>query len=543
MTSVWLIGASSGIGRALAEQYARQNIVLYLSSRHIQDSEADWRNARADVRLRPFDLQNRDECAAVTAAILEENGAPDLVIFAAGMIAYDDCWHMDPQLERRLFEVNYWGPQAITRQLMEPMMLRQRGHLVYLGSLSGFVASPLRSTYSASKHALQGYVNALRAEMKAFRVKVTLVCPGFVDTGIDQRSLYGNGELRKTRDENRLPGLSAAECARRMIQGIGAGREQLVIGGRERLMLPLQRFFPATVRRLLPGFRPSFAPPPGQLVNLGSGTTEYFIHGHGPQRIVMLNGITSSFDVWWEVLRDLDPEKYQVLLYNYYGRGKSETASERAGLALLDAQLDELLATLDWRPEQCHWVSYSWGCGWLNRWLLNRDVMPQSLVLVAPAYWNPTLLRSLEGLRHSRLVHQLFLLAGRWLLYADYRRYCNTGFIAKAFWPRIKGHIARPAFLPMFVGQLTEDVENWPRYFKEVSVKMKQHIAVIRGADDGKSTDSDGYDIARNLGIGKVTDLPGASHLLPLEASLGLARYIDHFITDQTGSDSGHHED
>lgn len=543
MKSVWVIGASSGIGHALAEIYAQQDIVLYLSSRHIRQTEPDWRYAKADVRLVPLDLQNTKQCEAVTDRILRDNGPPELVIFAAGMIAYDDCWHMTEQLERRLFEVNYWGPVLITRRFLDSFICRRRGQLVYLGSIAGFVASPLRSTYAASKHALHGYVNATRAELAPYNIKVTLVCPGFVDTGIDQRAFYGNGELRTSHDENRLQGMSPQECAVQIIDGLNQGKDELHIGGNELAMLSLQRFFPALVRKLLTGFRPDFALPCSEFAALNSGSTEYYLYGQGRTKIVVVNGISSSFDVWWDVLRDIDRDKYQVLLYNYYGRGKSKTIFNAEPLSTLDTQLDELLAFVQWQPQDCHWVSFSWGCGWLNRWFLNRwflnrACLPKSLTMVAPAFWHQAQIKGLNGLRFSSLGRRVFLIFGRWLLAADYRRYCNTPFVAKAFWKRIVPYVSRKSFLRIFTRQTTEDIGNWPNYFRDISLLMGERISAVRGADDGKSMDR-GFTISAEVGVSKVIDVPGANHLLPLEASLVLARHIDGFISACNTTESG----
>lgn len=530
MNSIWIVGASSGIGLALAKIYAKQPCRLYLSSRNIGRISDQLLESVAEIEYVDLDLTQSSQCHSVTEYILSQSPDLDLVAFCAGKIAFDESWKMDESVEKSVFDTNYWGPVNIGRTLIPALITRQKGHLVYLGSVSGIVSSPLRSTYGASKHALRGYVCSIRAELGQFNVTVSLVDPGFVDSGIDSRAFDGKGELRVTRDVNRLTGLDVVACAEQIIQGIDAKREEFFVGGRELAMVPLQRFFPAIVRKLLPGFRPSFESPKGQVANLLTGYTEYAIKGQGAIKLVIVNGITSSFDVWDDVLDYVDESKYQILRYNFYGRGGSTPKETTFDLGDVDKQLDELLEHVGWIPDDVHYLGYSWGCGLLSRWLLTRKVNPKSISLLGPAYWKPEKLVTLNGIRFSKIGRALFTLLGSHFLYLDYKKHCSRSFIAKGFWKKIKGYVAGKGFIKIFLSNITEDVDSWPSYIKRVNQENPGCVMAVSGSEDIKGFGGEGDEFSKTTGITEVTEIPGVNHLAPLENGLIVFKAITGFI-------------
>jgi short-subunit dehydrogenase len=152
-------------------------------------------------------------------------------------------------------EVNFFAAVHLTTLLLGGGLIRERGQLVVLSSVTGYVGTPKRSSYAASKHALQGYFNALRAELHRSGIGVTVVCPGFVDTGIDLRSLRGDGSAQAQPDTNRPHGMSAEKCAERTLKAVRARKREVYVG-KEAIAIYLQRFFPGLVHRLAHGFAP-----------------------------------------------------------------------------------------------------------------------------------------------------------------------------------------------------------------------------------------------------------------------------------------------
>ena len=125
------------------------------------------------------------------------------------------------------------------------------GHFVTITSLTGKFGSPLRSTYAASKHALHGFFDSLRAELVDTPIKVTLVCPGYVRTNISLNALTGSGQQQGSMDEATNNGLLPEVVAQRILTAIERGKEEVYFGGKEILGVYLKRFFPRYFSRLI----------------------------------------------------------------------------------------------------------------------------------------------------------------------------------------------------------------------------------------------------------------------------------------------------
>jgi short-subunit dehydrogenase len=115
----------------------------------------------------------------------------------------------------------------------------------------GKFSSPQRSGYAAAKHALQGFMDALRAEVHAFGIQVLVASPGFVNTDVSRNALRGDGTLHNRMDPAQAAAISAESCAEQIITAMAKGRDEVFPGGRERVGLLLQRLSPALLRRVM----------------------------------------------------------------------------------------------------------------------------------------------------------------------------------------------------------------------------------------------------------------------------------------------------
>jgi short-subunit dehydrogenase len=115
----------------------------------------------------------------------------------------------------------------------------------------GHIGTPLRSAYAASKHALHGFFDSLKAEVWGDGIRVTMICPGFVHTQVSINALTGDGSPQGKMDRAQEQGMSAEECARRMARAILRGKDEVLIGGKERFAVYLYRFFPGLFHRLI----------------------------------------------------------------------------------------------------------------------------------------------------------------------------------------------------------------------------------------------------------------------------------------------------
>jgi short-subunit dehydrogenase len=148
------------------------------------------------------------------------------------------------EVDKKLMAVNYFGTVALTKALLPNMLTHQLGHIVTITSLTGKFGSPYRSSYAASKHALHGFFDSLRAELYDAHIKVTLICPGFIRTNVSKNALTGDGAKLGTMDEATDKGMDPARLAHKILQAIEDGKEEAYFGGKEVLGVYLKRFFP-----------------------------------------------------------------------------------------------------------------------------------------------------------------------------------------------------------------------------------------------------------------------------------------------------------
>lgn len=148
-------------------------------------------------------------------------------------------------------ETNYFGTIALTKAVLPEMKRRRQGHLVVVTSLVGKFGTPLRSGYAASKHALHGFFDSLRAELHRVPIRVTIVCPGFVKTDVSVNALLGDGRPQGTMDDAQAGGMAPERFARLMVQAIEADKDEVLLGGKEIYATYVARFFPALFRRLI----------------------------------------------------------------------------------------------------------------------------------------------------------------------------------------------------------------------------------------------------------------------------------------------------
>jgi len=242
---VWITGASSGIGRSLALAFAAAGARLILSARR-REALAEVQRACgvAESHLVPFDLADLDALPSRAAQALACYGSVDIVVHNAGVAARARAAETTREVHERVLHTNYLGPALLTQALLPSMFARGGGHFVVISSLSGEYGAPQLAAYAASKHALHGFFESLRAEEHDRGIIVTVVVPGFIRTEITAHALTGSGGSFGRVLSVYRTAMEADECARRILRGVARRREEVLVGGAEIWTVRLNRWFP-----------------------------------------------------------------------------------------------------------------------------------------------------------------------------------------------------------------------------------------------------------------------------------------------------------
>ncbi|HHC78575.1 MAG TPA: SDR family oxidoreductase [Flavobacteriia bacterium] len=254
---VWITGASSGIGKATALELVRQGAKVILSSRNLNKLEEVkiLSEHPENVQLLQIDLAdytNLDKLVQQAIFIFGAESGIDILINNGGISQRSLAIDTGITVDTHIFNTNYFGTVALTKALLPYFVARKKGHIVVVTSVVGKIGTPLRSSYAASKHALHGFFDSLRAEVHKDNIAVTLICPGFVNTDISRNALTGDGSTQNKMDKGTANGLSPDYFAKRMLKAIARKKQEAVIGGKlEVLAVYVKRFFPKILAKMI----------------------------------------------------------------------------------------------------------------------------------------------------------------------------------------------------------------------------------------------------------------------------------------------------
>ena len=250
---VWITGASSGIGEACAYEYARRSarqteptrLILTASSPDkLEKVAAACERLGAEAYVLPCDLRDAKAVEALTAKAWSHFGSIDIAFLNAGISQRTRVEDTSMEMVRQIMEINYFAPVAIAKDLLPLMLSHGGGHIAVTTSIAGCFGFPLRCAYSSSKHALYGFFETLQAENYDRGLRVTIVCPGRVNTPISLRALDKGGRAHGVMDPGQAGGLAVDKAARQIVRAIQHGRREVLVGKSELLMVYIKRFFP-----------------------------------------------------------------------------------------------------------------------------------------------------------------------------------------------------------------------------------------------------------------------------------------------------------
>ena len=251
--TVWITGASSGIGEALAYELATQGAKLVLSARRAEELErVKSRCANSAMhKIVALDLADSTGFDALVEKVWQDNSGIDVLINNAGLSQRALVMETSLEVHRRIMEVNYFGTVALTQAILPHFLMQKSGGVITVSSLVGKFTTPLRSAYSASKHAITAYMDSLRAELHDSGLQFTTIYPGFIRTNLTYKALLGDGAEQNSMDRAQEEGMPPEQCAKQILQAYQKGKPEAYVGGKETKAVLLKRFFPKLFEKIV----------------------------------------------------------------------------------------------------------------------------------------------------------------------------------------------------------------------------------------------------------------------------------------------------
>jgi short-subunit dehydrogenase len=247
---ILITGASSGIGRSLAEQVADAGARVILASRSTDrlDELARSLTARgAEALAIPTDITREDDRRRLLETTVERFGGLDVLVNNAGVGSWAHFADCTEEILRRVMEVNFFAPAELIRLAIPTLVQGQRPAIVNVASMCGKRGMPAWSEYSASKFALCGLTEALRGEMARFDIAVLLIVPGLTRSDLHRSLLKSEGRMQIKFDE----GMPPEQVAAGIVNALRRNRAETVLGREAKWMLRVNRFFPRLLDRLI----------------------------------------------------------------------------------------------------------------------------------------------------------------------------------------------------------------------------------------------------------------------------------------------------
>jgi dehydrogenase/reductase SDR family member 7B len=243
----WITGASSGIGESLIYEFVRRGAKVIASSNDIAGLERVKKACGSKseaVTCVPFDLSDTETIEQIAGKQISSFGRIDFLLNIGGISQRSRIDETPLWLDRKIFEINYFGTIALTKTVL-PYMIRQKsGHILATSSISGRFGFPLRSAYSASKQALHGFFETLYLENKNSNIKTSVIIPGRVNTSISYHALNAEGKEHGRLDSGQAKGISPDKAAKIIIKGIERDKREILVGKSELMLLHIRRYLP-----------------------------------------------------------------------------------------------------------------------------------------------------------------------------------------------------------------------------------------------------------------------------------------------------------
>ncbi|MBD2196420.1 MULTISPECIES: SDR family oxidoreductase [Calothrix] len=242
---VWITGASSGIGEALAYQFAHQGAKLIISARREEELQRVKQNIKSECLIITLDITDSTSLATAVQTAINHYQKIDILVNNAGISQRSLVVDTQEIVDRKIMEINYFGTINLTKKILPYMIAHGSGQIAVVSSIVGAVGFPLRSAYAASKHALHGFFETLQLELKPENnIFITIICPGRIKTNISYNALNYDGSAYQKMDEGQEKGMNADICAQKILAAIYRKKREVYIGSFDILLIYFKRYLP-----------------------------------------------------------------------------------------------------------------------------------------------------------------------------------------------------------------------------------------------------------------------------------------------------------
>lgn len=252
--TIWVTGASSGIGKELVLQLSEQGCKLLISSRTentlYQIAEICEENG-SDCEVLSIDLNHCPSIETIQKELFKRELEIDILINCAGVSQRSKAENTSVELDRMFMEVNFFAPLILTKAVLPQMLARNKGQIVMISSILGDFGLPLHSSYAAAKHALNAFSESLKEELVDTNVKINVISPGFINTDVALNAINALGEKMNKNSPAQQNGMPTKKFVTKALLAIAKDKPFKYIGGKELLSVPLHHYFPKLFYYLL----------------------------------------------------------------------------------------------------------------------------------------------------------------------------------------------------------------------------------------------------------------------------------------------------
>jgi short-subunit dehydrogenase len=251
--TVVITGASSGIGKACALAFAKRGANIVISGRNkgnLEQAAGELRKTGAQVLALAGDVSSESDCKLLIEKTIEQFGGIDILINNAGISMRALFKDLQLDVIRKVMDINFWGTVYCTKYAL-PYLLKTKGSVVGISSIAGYNGLPGRTGYSASKFAMQGFLDALRIENLKTGLHVLVACPGYTASNVRNAALVADGSSQgeSPRDEEKM--MSAEEVSEEIVKAVEKRKRTIVLTGQGKLAVWMNKFFPALTDKLV----------------------------------------------------------------------------------------------------------------------------------------------------------------------------------------------------------------------------------------------------------------------------------------------------